>query len=45
MYEMKRTGATIKYLRTSMGKSQEYVAADMNLMKDSAKVIKNALNV
>ena len=28
---MKRTGATIKYLRTSVGKSQEYVSADMGL--------------
>lgn len=31
MYDMKQTGATIKYLRTSSGKSQEYVSADMGL--------------
>ena len=31
MYDMERTRATIKYLRTSMGKSQEYVSADMGL--------------
>ena len=31
MFDMKRTGATIKYLRTSVGKSQEYVSADMGL--------------
>ena len=31
MFDMKRTGATIKYLRTTVGKSQEYVSADMGL--------------
>ena len=31
MFDMERTGATIKYLRTSMGKSQECVSADMGI--------------
>lgn len=43
MYEMKRTGATIKYLRTSMGKSQEYVAADMDLNIKTYRAIENGV--
>lgn len=40
---MERTGATIKYLRTSIGKSQEYVAADMGLNIKTYRAIENGV--
>ena len=43
MYDMVRTGATIKYLRTSMGKSQECVSADMGLNIKTYRAIENGV--
>lgn len=43
MYDMERTGATIKYLRTSMGKSQECVSADMGLNIKTYRAIENGV--
>lgn len=43
MYDMERTGATIKYLRTSLGKSQECVSADMGLNIKTYRAIENGV--